>query len=154
MLAVVLLLFMETESKGEVGAEQVPVAVVMLVVVVVVVVAAVLVPVILPVVAGFVEDVVVVEVEVVVVVVVVDIESESFEVEIDSELVLSLKLSNSMGLKSLLGLRPVTIRLEWKNTENTQHTHSRSPESRNNKYLAPKKHKHKHENKAYFRNHN
>lgn len=100
VLAVVLLKLEETESKGViVEVAVVVVAVLTTVVVVVVVVVAVVIAVILPVVAGFVEDVEFVELE-------------SLVVDLDSELVHSLKLSNCVGLNSLLGLRPVTIRLQ------------------------------------------
>lgn len=98
VLAVVLLKFEETESKGVI-VEVAVVVVAVLTTVVVVVVVAVVIAVILPVVAGFVEDVEFVELE-------------SLVVDLDSELVHSLKLSNCVGLNSLLGLRPVTIRLQ------------------------------------------
>lgn len=96
VLAVVLLKLEETESKGVIVEVAVVVVAVLTTVVVVV---AVVIAVILPVVAGFVEDVEFVELE-------------SLVVDLDSELVHSLKLSNCVGLNSLLGLRPVTIRLQ------------------------------------------
>lgn len=99
VLAVVLLKLEETESKGVIVEVAVVVVAVLTTVVVVVVVVAVVIAVILPVVAGFVEDVEFVELE-------------SLVVDLDSELVHSLKLSNCVGLNSLLGLRPVTIRLQ------------------------------------------
>lgn len=99
VLAVVLLKLEETEYKGVIVEVAVVVVAVLTTVVVVVVVVAVVIAVILPVVAGFVEDVEFVELE-------------SLVVDLDSELVHSLKLSNCVGLNSLLGLRPVTIRLQ------------------------------------------